>query len=69
MSEEKILNEEALDAVTGGAGDTGKTVTVHCDCGAQWTVQKGTVNAVCPQCGKLWRLESTGFRPPVYDPE
>lgn len=69
MSEEKILDEEALGTVTGGAGETERTVAVTCECGAEWSVPRGTVTTTCPQCERTWRLSSSGFKVPCYDPE
>lgn len=61
----EALDDEALGAVTGGSGSGVWTVT--CDCGAEWSVPKGTLETICTQCGQRYRLNSNGFRVPCFD--
>lgn len=68
MSEEKnlngeaALNEEELDAVTGGFGlntrSENGSLVFTCGCGTAVTVPEGIQSVRCPHCGCAWRVLS-----------
>lgn len=61
----EALDDEALDAVSGGSGEG--VLKVTCSCGAAWSVPKGTRKTSCPQCGSSYNLNSSGFKVPCFD--